>query len=506
MGEYYYKNVSEESENRLAIVENELDMVKEQYGDAVRAMLAMDNVGWNLYSGLEVTEGFDIEQLKEVARQLREWTDTNPLLFRGWDIRCDYMFGGGYEVETTGATTKISQRIQTIIDKDINQNTVFSEEALKNMERNRYTDAGVFLLYDKKTNVFQQIPLWQITRVITDPDNPAIKWFYQRTWTTQVLNPRTGMLDSESERVWYRTDTADATYAPKVTKIIDDPVEKDIVIVDDLVNVHAGHIWGIPDSFTAAPWALAYSAYLKDGSKVLAALAEFAWKLTPKTKSGADAAGERIKSAAGVAGTAVTDMDMQSLPRANAVDLNTGRPLAAQVASSLGLSVIILLSDPGTGGAYATANTLTDPSTRTLLARQRQNGRFLERCLRLIGIKDPKIVWEKMNPDADYREMQTMTEAIATGAFWPDEYREALADLAHLTLQHDSVPEGYLLPNNAASWQLKAIDPAVDPNAPAPSPGGASPARQGVGTKQTPATKKPSYGVNDLRGTGGRPN
>lgn len=494
MGTFYYDDSKELSEKRLEDVETELELVKEQYQDAVRAMMALDNSGWNLYSGLEVQEGFDIEQLKGVARQLREWTDTNPLLFRGWDIRCDYMFSDCYEIEM-GKGGKISARIQAMIDKDINQKAVFSQSALKNMERNRYTDGGIFMIFDKTTNLFQQVPIWQITRIITDPDNPAVKWFYQRTWTTQVLNPETGMLDSESRRLWYRTDTANQTGAPKIRKIIDDPVLQDQVMVDDLVNVHAGHLWGIPDAFAAAPWALAYSAYLKDGAKVLAALAEFAWKLTPKTRSGADAAGERIKSGTGPAGTIVSDMEMQSLPRANAVDLDTGRPLAAQVAAALGMSLTILLAE---------SDELSDFMLRTLVARQEQTGDFLERCLGLLGLKNPEVVWEKMNPDADYREMQTLTEAIATGAFWPDEYREELAELAHVTLKHDAVPPGYLLPNNVQALKA-AADAAPSPaGAPPQAPGGAKPAAQGVNTDQKPVTKKPSYGVNDLRNSGGR--
>jgi hypothetical protein len=503
MGKFFYDTPEIDVNSKLEMLEVELEYVKENYGDAVRALVAMENVGWNLYSGLTPAEGFDLEQLKGVSKQLREWTDTNPLLFRGWDIRCDYMYGSGYKVDTRGSSTKISARIQSIIDKDKNQEVVFGADALKNMERSRYTDGAVFLLYDRKKQTFQQIPIWQISDVATDPDDQSVKWFYQRKWTSEKLNPADGQLVSEDRTVWYRTDRATDTGAPMIKKIKDDPVDDNFVIIDHIVGIHPGNLWGVPDSFTAAPWALAYSAYLRDGTKVLAALAEFAWKLTPKTKNGADAAGERVKNSEGVAGTVVTTMDLQSLPRGNAVDLNTGRPLAAQVASSLGLSVIILLSDPGEGGAFATANTLTDPSTRTLLARQKQVGQFLERCLRVIGIKDPAIVWNKMNPDADYREMQTIIGAIGTGVFHPDEYRPALADLAHLQLLHDSVPDGYLIPNNANSWQRQDIDPSLDPNA---SPSGVP---NGQGQKAPTSvtnndTQKPSYGVNDLRKSGGR--
>ena len=55
----------------------------------------------------------------------------------------------------------------------------------------------------------------------------------------------------------------------------------------------------------------------------------------------------------------MTDADVTAMPTKDAIDLNTGRPLAAQVASALGISIVLLLADPGQSGAYGTVDTVS---------------------------------------------------------------------------------------------------------------------------------------------------
>lgn len=487
-------------ENRFNILEAELDYYRESYEDAVRALVGLDNIGWDLYTGVDSTEGFTLEQLQQVSKQLREWADTNPLLARGHEIRCSYLYGAGYKIGTSGSNSKVSARVQSLIDLPQNQAAIFAEEALSQNERARYTDCVALALFNRVTNTFQRISLNQIKDAASNPDDAEVIWYYLRSWSRETVDPITGTRKIEPMNVWYKTDTAIEQGAPDYKTINGDPVDTRYVMVDDVVGRHTGNKWGVPDSFVAAPWALAYSAYLKDGTKVLAALAEIAWKLTPKSKNQADKAGAKVKTRSGAGSTVITDMDVQSMPRANAVDLSTGRPLAAQVASALGVSVVILLSDPGQSGAYGTAQTLTDPSIRTLQARQKIAGRFLVRCLRLLGLKSPEILWEKMSPDADYREMQTLIAATGTGAFWPDEIREPMAKLANITLLHDDVPDGFLIPNNSNSADRADID--QDANGSTIKPDGTTELTNGQGKPAN--TAKPSYGNNDLRGTGGR--
>jgi hypothetical protein len=468
-------------------------------------MLAADDVGWVKLGTTSDEDGqFSLDQLKGISKQLQEWTTTNPLLSRGNEIRCSYLFGTQYEVSTEDAESTISKRAQSAIDHPINQAAVFSQSALIAAERARYTDGNVFALYDQGTQRFQMIPFKQISDSMYNPSDPGEVWYFQRTYTARVINAKTGNLNNKEVKEWYRSDAYKPRSGKYLTVINGRPVVENKVIVDSRVNRPIGQTWGLPDSFAAAPWALTYSKYLSDGAKVLASLAEWTWQLKPSTKKAGDQAGAKIKSGSGVAGTVITDMEVKSLPEAKAVDLSTGRPLAAQVASALGISVVILLSDPGQSGAYGTAQTLTDPTIRTMVARQELLTDFLLRCLHLIGITKPTILWAKMAPDPDFREMQTKVAAWETGLFEADEVRGPIAAVAGINLLHDSAPADVMLPNNSDS--LSRLDVDADATA---TPGTASAGTKATGqggakksnalAADAKSRAKPSDGNNDLR-------
>jgi hypothetical protein len=227
---------------------------------------------------------------------------------------------------------------------------------------------------------------------------------------------------------------------------------------------------------------------MKDGIKIQQGLAEWIWAVKPKSRAaGTNTAATIRATGGGPAKTIVSDSEIVPLPKAGSVDLNEGRPIAALVAAALGVSVVILLADPGQSGAYGTAQTLTDPTIRTMQARRELSTNFVKRCLRLLGIKDPAVLWQKMAQDPDHREMQTKVAAVATGAFHEDEWREEIANLAGFTLKHDAPPEGYMLPNNANSLNRMDVDSDANPTSQATGQGGAS------------LEKKPSYGDHSLR-------
>lgn len=199
---------------------------------------------------------------------------------------------------------------------------------------------------------------------------------------------------------------------------------------------------------------------MSDGSKVLAALAEWAWLVKPKKRPAAERAAATVRSERGAGGTLFTDMDVSAMPTANAVDLGTGRPLAAQVASALGISVVLLLADPGQSGAYGTAQTLSDPNRRTMEARRERNTAFLKACLKQIGVKKPEITWPKMSPGSDADEFSIVAQAWGSGLFDGEkEIRPRMAELAHIELKDDNAPEGFLTPNNINSVARSDIDP-----------------------------------------------
>lgn len=481
-----------EVRDEVSALRSENELLRENYVDAARALIAQDDIGWtSLVNGVDVTERFDLGTLKTITEKLQEWTDTNPLLSRGNEIRCSYLYGRPYDIGTVEATSKISVRAMDEFNHPANQDAVFSLAALQRNERARYTDGNIFALFDKAKRTFSMIPLSRIDDAYYNPDDPGEVWMYLIRTSQRVYNPAKQAFEQQDAAYWVPTDTFTAPpWLRRLRSLAKNKIEWGKVIVDDRLNRVVGQTWGMPDSFSASPWAIAYSRYMKDGVKVQQALAEWVWAIKPKKASAAPNTAATVRATGGAAAkTVVTDADMTALPKAGMVNLNEGRPLAAQVAAALGVSVVILLADPGQSGAYGTAQTLTDPTIRTMQARREVVTDFLRRCLKLLGIKDPAILWRKMAQDPDHREMQTMLAAQATGAFHDDEWRAEVAELAGFTLKHEGVPDGYMPPNNANS--LNRLDVDADSTASATS--------KATGQGGASLTAKPSYGDHSLR-------
>ena len=466
------------------------EMIQEAYADAARALLRLEDIGWSSLTGQSTEQRYEIKDLQKMSEKMREWSDTNPLLWRGNEIRCSYLFGNGYKIGTVGADSSISVRAQEDIEDPINQAALFSPEALAANEKARYTDGNLFVCFDKGSRRFQVVPFKQVEDAYTNPDDPGEVWFYLRTRSAREFDPLKNVFDTVKKSIWIPVDTFKAPVGIRgLKKLGNHPIDWGKLIVDSRVNRQIGETWGLPDAFAAAPWAIAYSSYLRDGTKVLAALAEWTWQIKSKSAKAGQNVGASVRSSDGPAKTVVSDMEMVALPKSDAVDLTTGRPIAAQVAGALGVSVVILLADPGQSGAFGTAQTLTDPTIRTMLTRREMNSQFLVRCLKLLKIKDPTILWEKMAQDPDHREMQTKVAALETGLFHVDEAREPIAELAGFTIKHETPPEGYMLPNNAES--LNRLDVDADSTASATS--------KSTGQGGASTTAKPSAGDNSAR-------
>lgn len=508
-----FEEITTESvQERLNSVEMQLEQVSESYGDAVRQLMAFESSGFEIYGWAVAEHGFTLSQLTMMSKELRERTDTNSLLKRGLEVRCSFMFGAGYDIEE--GEHKISKRIQDLIDDQVNQDVVFSQDAMTVNEHARFCDGFLGVAFNKLTDRFQRIPLWQISDYVLNPENDEQVWYYKRSWTSEILTSD-GQRKTQENNFWYITDRAVSQGAPVVAQIQGIDVDPKYVFIDDHVNRHSGTTLGVPDAFTAAPWAISYSNYLRNGDKYLASLAQWAWQLSPKTQRGAQNAGSKVKTTTGSGNTLISDMDLKSLGQANAIDLGTGRPLAAQVAAALGLDLTVLLADVGDTQSAGPIINSADPMVKTMQARQRQTTSFVKRCLALLGVKDADICWGKMTPDADYREQQTVIAAVGTGGFHADEWRDRVATLAGIKVKHKKPPKGYMVPNNKFSftqidaqdknWSSKGGDAA--PVAPA---GGSTIKTDGT-TEQTNGRGKASknnvkaaQGTNDLRGTGGR--
>lgn len=426
-------------ELQAQIAENEL--LRESYSSMASALLQFEDQGWNQLGGLgqaEGARGFSLMEIQKSAKLIREVSEGNPLLKRGVGLRTSYIFGRGVSFAPQ------PPRIQAKIDDPQNQDVLFSPEAQVTNERSNFTDGQFFVLGNVSTKGFQRIPFDEITGIVTDPDDAEQIRYYRRSWTRYEQELNSSSPKAIEMHRWYPTDT----YVPRggrfATSIQNQTVDAGYKMFACRVNRRAGQQWGVPDAFPALPWAHAYNDYLKDGARMLKALSMFAWQLKSKTKTGATNAAAAIATTGSVGSTAVVgqDMELSSMPRGNSVDLTNGRPLGSMVASALEVSVVALLSDPGSSGAYGTAQTLDVPTVKAMEARQHVWSLFYRRVLTFLGAKDGQleINWPKIETEPSQRYTQALALAHESGAIWDDEYREAILEALDVKKLHDSSP------------------------------------------------------------------
>jgi len=85
----------------LTRVLSDNESLKESLSD-VKAMLDFEDRGWNLlgsYLTGDKLEGFDLDELKEVSKKLRNYTTGNALMRRGCSLHTGYVFSNGFFVK-----------------------------------------------------------------------------------------------------------------------------------------------------------------------------------------------------------------------------------------------------------------------------------------------------------------------------------------------------------------------------------------------------------------------
>jgi hypothetical protein len=462
-----------------SISENEF--LRESYSSMAAALLELEDKGWAPLNAASESDRFSLQHIQQASRHIREVAEGNPLLKRGSSLRSSYVFGRGVSF------SEQPPRIAKIMLDAQNQDVLFSAEAQVINERSHFTDGQFFVLGNSITKKFQRIPFTQISGIVTDPDDAETIRYYRRSWSRVIQNLETNSVSTQLMNVWYPTDTYEPTGGRFATTIQGQPVDTKSRMFASRVNRRAGHIWGIPDAFSAVAWAYAYNEYLKDGSRMLKALSMFAWQLKSKTKTSATNAAATIANSSRVASTAVmgNDMELSSMPRANSVDLTNGRPLGSMVASALEVSVVALLSDPGSSGAYGTAQTLDAPTVKAMEARQAVWTQFYFRVMKFLGakIETLEINWPKIETEPSQRMMQALALAKETNAIWEDEYRAAVIETLDIAKLHDAQPP--------VQTPVAKSAPATSSAVPSQGNSGAVGSMQDNGNDVRPADNKP---------------
>lgn len=348
--------------------------------------------GWQKLTAFADHE-FTREGLQQITAVCRIMTIKSPLLRRGLSLRTGYVWGQSVQISAraTGEQGQdVNSVVQRFLDDPGNRRTFTGDQAHEELERALYTDGNVFLALftNPRTGRVQvrTLPWDEITDVICNPEDRSEPWFYRREWWE---DRRTESGIQQLRRFAYYPALG---YNPPVKpRRLTFPYYGDAGLGDVYwdapvyhvrVNSQLGWKFGIPDSYAAVDWAQAYKTFLEDWAVLIKALSRFAWRLTSKGSKQAQArqklatapATDRFSGEpqrAGATALLTPEMALEAVPKSGAtIDSESGRPLAAMVAAALDVPVTMLLGDPGTTGARATAETLDTPTERSMELRR----------------------------------------------------------------------------------------------------------------------------------------
>lgn len=337
--------------------------------------------GWQRLTALAEQE-FSRDGLRQITAVCRIMAIKNPLIKRGLALRQAYAWGKG--VEITARDSDVNEVIKAFLDDPGNKRVFSSSQAREENERALGTDGNLFfaLFTAPRTGRVQirRVPWDEITDVISNPEDRSEPWFYRREWWSERRDLTSGGVITERRILYYPAlgyRPAPAQRLPRIRDIAGGglvDVQWDAPVVHAKVNGLTDWDFGIPDAYAAIDWAQAYKDFLTDWALLVKALARFAWKVTSKGSKQA-AAKARLGAApsidpvsgerrhAGATAIMPPDQTLEALPKTGAtIDSESGRPLAAMVAAALDVPVTMLLGDPGTTGARATAETLDTPT------------------------------------------------------------------------------------------------------------------------------------------------
>jgi len=419
------------------------DRLLESYSAMAQATLEFDEKGWKPINQLK-DEGIELKDVKLIAQQARLQTNSNALLKRGSQLRASYVFGRGFKMSSNNRP--LANRFMAIIDDPVNQAMLFSEEACKKNEKTLFTDGNFFAGYNQSQSQFFRIPIAEIAGFAVSATNSEIITYILREYDRPT---GVGSSTTETVKVWYPTDYANQNGLQR--RIQDIPVDRNIVVFHRKENDSTGSVWGVPDCLAAMPWSWAYAEYLKDGSKMLKALSAIAWQVKSKTSKGVSNAAAKIANNRQVAATVTSgaDVELAAMPRNNAVDLGTGRPLAEMAATAMEVSTDALLAGSGlTGGG---GSQVLDQSTlNAAYGRQGNWEAFFMRILKFLNVPNPSVKFNAIIVDPSFRNIQSLATAWQSGLFDPAVMQAAFAEQVGIEAP-GNVPDGVLVPNNSGS-------------------------------------------------------
>ncbi|MCK9579351.1 MAG: hypothetical protein M0Q92_02735 [Methanoregula sp.] len=310
----------------------------------------------------------------------------NPLIRRAELVQALYVFAQGMTVK--GDHETVDAVVQKFIADRQNYNAFTGHQAWMTNEAVLTLSGNLFfILFTNESTgrvIVRQIPLYEISDIITDPEDSTMPWFYKRTYTINEFNALTGIVTPKSAIAYY----PDWRHNPKdrPDTIGGNPVHWDAPVYHVKVNCLPDMKFGVSEVYSCLDWAKAYKTHLENGNKIWQALASFAFRMTTKGGSNAiTAAASKIRGLIGkpdgttttpdkrpVASTFTSGESVKLEPFKTSgmtISMEDARAHRLMICSGSGIPDHIESGDPSTGN-LATSTTMERPLELQFLNRQ----------------------------------------------------------------------------------------------------------------------------------------
>lgn len=366
---------------------NQLEDTVELYQERIAELeFAQEDLDWIRVGG-EPNYEFSRDFLRRIIARSRLFFLMNPLINRAVTLQADYVFAQGLNMQ--GSNQFVNAVIQEFRNDVKNQQSLTSHKAMLDLEQTLIIDGNLFfVLFTDKLNTgkvqVRTILVDEIKQIICNPDDSSDVWFYRREWI-----PVDDEGNAQKERVAYYPDI---DYMPiKDLKL--PKTRKGIPIYWDapIVHVKTGSLqkskFGIPETYSALPWAKAHSKMLEDWATIISTYARFAfnWKVAGNkraitstqnrlstTVGNGSGLGETNPTAAG--SIVITRKDGDTLEAVKTSGATTSakdaRELRIMIAAAMGLPDPMLSGEVDVGN-LATAKTLDRPTELKFRSRQK---------------------------------------------------------------------------------------------------------------------------------------
>lgn len=460
------------TERDVAALENMLELAEEALIDV---QMRLDDVGWAKLG--DPNQVFSRDELRIASRTARIMAVADPLIRRAINLRIAYVWGSGVSIQARQedeAGQDLNAVVQAFLDDPSNQTTFTSGQAREELERRFATGGDNFdCLVTAPVNgrvQVRNIPVDEVEEIVSNPEDAADPWFYKRVYAANVVDG--SPLGSFTRRQTITAYYPALGYWPRLrpSSLNSHPIHWDKPVLHTFVNRPEGSPWGVGDVYAALPWARGYKEFLEDWARLVKALSRFAFRATAKNRPGAAKVRSAITAAPvdghGQVGQTVIQGEGQTFEAIGksgaTIDSESGRPMAAMVASGTDIPVTILLADPGVTGARATAETLDRPTELIMQMRRDLHGARLRRILDYVidqAVKAPSgsLRGTRTVDQLTGREIITLAggQDRSIEVQWPDLSQTSIDLLVKAIVEADGT--GKLPPLTVASLLLNAL-------------------------------------------------